>query len=124
MSVTAPAAIRRATAPRSAYAWAKSRRAHRASPTHGFLPTLRHIARTLAFARGSGHGAAMHDNLVQLARNCDDSVRHDWTRGEIRALFRLPFPDLMFQAQSVHRRNFDPSSVQISTLISIKTGGC
>ena len=66
----------------------------------------------------------MHDNLVQLARNCDDSVRHDWTRGEIRALFRLPFPDLMFQAQSVHRRNFDPSSVQISTLISIKTGGC
>jgi biotin synthase len=52
------------------------------------------------------------------------AARHDWTREEIRALFDLPFPELMFRAQSVHRRNFDPSQVQISTLISIKTGGC
>jgi biotin synthase len=51
-------------------------------------------------------------------------VRHDWTRGEIGALFDLPFPDLMFRAQSVHRRHFDPAEVQISTLLSIKTGGC
>ena len=51
-------------------------------------------------------------------------VRHDWTRDEIRALFALPFPDLMFQAQSVHRMYFDPAEVQISTLLSIKTGGC
>jgi biotin synthase len=52
------------------------------------------------------------------------TVRHDWTRGEIRDLFALPFPDLMFQAQTVHRANFDPSEVQVSTLLSIKTGGC
>jgi biotin synthase len=51
-------------------------------------------------------------------------VRHDWTREEIRALFALPFPELMFEAQRVHRLNFDPREVQISTLLSIKTGGC
>ncbi len=50
--------------------------------------------------------------------------RHDWTREEIRALFALPFPDLIFRAQSVHRAHFDPTEVQISTLLSIKTGGC
>jgi biotin synthase len=50
--------------------------------------------------------------------------RHDWTRGEVRALFDLPFPELMFRAQSAHRANFDPTEVQISTLLSIKTGGC
>jgi len=51
-------------------------------------------------------------------------VRHDWTREEIGALFDLPFPELMFRAQSVHREHFDPTEVQISTLLSIKTGGC
>jgi biotin synthase len=51
-------------------------------------------------------------------------VRHDWTRTEVRALFDLPFPDLMFAAQTVHRMHFDPRAVQISTLLSIKTGGC
>ncbi len=51
-------------------------------------------------------------------------VRHDWTREEVGALFALPFPELMYQAQTVHRMNFDPSEVQISTLLSIKTGGC
>jgi biotin synthase len=50
--------------------------------------------------------------------------RHDWTREDVRALFDLPFPDLMFRAQSVHRQNFDATEVQISTLLSIKTGGC
>ena len=50
--------------------------------------------------------------------------RHNWTRGEVRALFDLPFPELMFRAQNVHRANFDPTEVQISTLLSIKTGGC
>jgi biotin synthase len=44
-------------------------------------------------------------------------VRHDWTRAEVRALFDLPFPDLMFRAQTVHRRHFDPRAVQISTLL-------
>ena len=51
-------------------------------------------------------------------------LRHDWTGAEIRALFDLPFPDLMFRAQTVHRAHFDPAEVQISTLLSIKTGGC
>jgi biotin synthase len=51
-------------------------------------------------------------------------VRNDWTREEIRALFALPFPDLMFEAQRIHRLHFDPGEVQISTLLSIKTGGC
>jgi biotin synthase len=52
------------------------------------------------------------------------SIRHDWTREQIGALFDLPFPELIFQAQSVHRQHFDPTEVQISTLLSIKTGGC
>ncbi len=51
-------------------------------------------------------------------------LRHDWSRDEVRALFALPFPELMFQAAQVHRQNFDPTEVQISTLLSIKTGGC
>jgi biotin synthase len=51
-------------------------------------------------------------------------VRNDWTREEIRALFALPFPDLMFEAQRIHRLHFGPGEVQISTLLSIKTGGC
>jgi biotin synthase len=52
------------------------------------------------------------------------ALRHNWTRGEVRALFALPFPDLMFEAQRIHRAHFDPAEVQISTLLSIKTGGC
>jgi biotin synthase len=54
----------------------------------------------------------------------DAVPRHDWTREELRALFALPFPELLFRAQSVHRMHFDPREVQISTLLSIKTGGC
>ena len=52
------------------------------------------------------------------------TVRTDWTRKEITALFEQPFNDLMFQAQTVHRQNFNPNEVQISTLCSIKTGAC
>ncbi|MFZ5601243.1 MAG: biotin synthase BioB [Pseudomonadota bacterium] len=52
------------------------------------------------------------------------NLRHDWTIKEIEALFQLPFNDLMFQAQTVHRQNHDPNAVQISTLLSIKTGAC
>jgi biotin synthase len=54
----------------------------------------------------------------------DGEVRQDWTRAEVRALFALPFPDLIYRAQRVHRAHFDPLQVQISTLLSIKTGGC
>ena len=58
------------------------------------------------------------------ARALHDTPRSDWTRAEIAALFALPFPELMFRAATVHRAHFDPTQVQISTLISIKTGGC
>jgi biotin synthase len=54
----------------------------------------------------------------------DGDVRHDWTREEIARLFALPFADLIFCAQSVHRRYFSANEVQMSTLLSIKTGGC
>ena len=50
--------------------------------------------------------------------------RHDWTRQKLRALFDLPLTERIFRAQSVHRQLFDPAAVQISTLLSIKTGGC
>ncbi|MEO8342721.1 MAG: biotin synthase, partial [Gallionella sp.] len=47
-----------------------------------------------------------------------------WSVNEVEALFKLPFADLLFRAQQVHRENFDPNAVQLSTLLSIKTGGC
>ena len=51
-------------------------------------------------------------------------VRHDWTRTEAEALYAQPFFDLLFQAQQVHRANFDANRIQMSRLLSIKTGGC
>src|SRR6202000_880402 len=54
----------------------------------------------------------------------DGQVRTDWTRAEIAALFALPFTELVFRAASIHRQNFASDEVQISTLLSIKTGGC
>lgn len=51
-------------------------------------------------------------------------TRHDWTREEIIALYNKPMMDLLFEAASVHRQNHDPNVVQVSTLLSIKTGGC
>jgi biotin synthase len=51
-------------------------------------------------------------------------IRHDWTREETLALFDLPFPELLHRASLVHRERFDPTEVQVSTLLSIKTGGC
>jgi biotin synthase len=50
--------------------------------------------------------------------------RHDWAIDEVEALFALPLIDLLYRAQSVHRQNFDPNAVQVSTLLSIKTGAC
>ncbi len=52
------------------------------------------------------------------------AVRHDWSVAEVRALFALPFADLMHHAQRVHRQHFNPNEVQVSTLLSIKTGAC
>ena len=53
-----------------------------------------------------------------------DDIRHNWTLNEIKALFAMPFNDLLFQAQTLHREYFDPNAVQISSLLSIKTGAC
>ena len=53
-----------------------------------------------------------------------DNLRHNWTPDEVEALFQLPFNDLVFQAQQAHRAWFDPNQVQVSTLLSIKTGAC
>ncbi len=50
--------------------------------------------------------------------------RHDWTLGQAEALFALPFSDLIYAAQRVHRARHQPNTVQMSTLLSIKTGGC
>jgi biotin synthase len=52
------------------------------------------------------------------------TLRHDWNLGEIEALLELPFNDLLFRAQQVHRSHFDPNRIQISRLLSIKTGAC
>jgi biotin synthase len=50
--------------------------------------------------------------------------RHDWTLAEVEALFELPFTELLFRAAEVHRRWFDPTELQMSQLLSVKTGGC
>src|SRR5580700_912217 len=52
------------------------------------------------------------------------AIRHDWRRSEAEALYNLPFADLMFRAQSIHRAHFDPNQIETASLLSIKTGGC
>ncbi len=54
----------------------------------------------------------------------DHDVRNDWSMAEVHALFALPFNDLLFRSHALHRRHFDPNAVQVSTLLSIKTGAC
>jgi biotin synthase len=66
----------------------------------------------------------MSNNTARLSENTETGIRHDWTRPEVEALFGLPFNDLLFRAQGMHRQHFDPNAVQVSTLLSIKTGGC
>jgi len=66
----------------------------------------------------------MNKPMPCLSDSSDSGVRHDWSRDEVRSLFELPFNELLYRAQTVHRRHFDPGAVQISTLLSIKTGGC
>ena len=62
---------------------------------------------------------------VSMASMADEKpLRHDWRREEIAALFASPFNDLVFEAQKLHRRNFDANQIQISSLLSIKTGRC
>lgn len=60
----------------------------------------------------------------QILEKTTGKIRHDWTVEEVMELYQLPFNDLLFQAASIHRQNFNPNEVQISTLLSIKTGSC
>ncbi|HQS19117.1 biotin synthase BioB [Reyranella sp.] len=55
--------------------------------------------------------------------SCHD-LRHDWTEAEARRIHDLPLPELLFRAQEIHRRHFDPAAIETATLLSIKTGGC
>ncbi len=73
--------------------------------------------------------ASIHAAPIQLVRPAAAAIasRPDtqrWQVEQIEALFALPFTELLYQAQTVHRANFDPAEVQLSTLLSIKTGGC
>lgn len=68
--------------------------------------------------------ASHESRAASLTLASRGEVRHDWTVEEIEALFALPFNDLLFHAQQVHRAHFDPNAVQVSTLLSIKTGAC
>ena len=54
----------------------------------------------------------------------NQTIRHDWGKTEVQALFEMPFNDLMFKAQTIHRQHFNANEVQVSTLLSIKTGAC
>ncbi len=64
------------------------------------------------------------DAAKRAAPRIRSDVRHDWTRAEALALYNLPFMELLFRAQSIHRASFDPNKIQMSRLLSIKTGGC
>ena len=66
----------------------------------------------------------MHSDTIQLHRRTPVAAPQRWSPGAVAALFELPFNELLFRAQTVHREHFDPAEVQLSTLLSIKTGGC
>ncbi len=63
-------------------------------------------------------------SAISLSPSNAFPVRHDWARSEVEALFDLPFAELLHRAGSAHRQHFDPAEVQVSTLLSVKTGGC
>jgi len=68
--------------------------------------------------------ASSEENSQSRPSSAVTPLRHDWTLDEARTLLGMPFNDLLFRAQTVHRQYFDPNEVQISTLLSIKTGAC
>ena len=59
-----------------------------------------------------------------MKQNIKTKIRNNWTKAEVISLMTKPFADLIYEAQNVHRDNFDPNIVQLSTLMNIKTGGC
>ena len=65
-----------------------------------------------------------NDGVLAMAASQDNTIRNNWKREEVLALFNQPFNDLLFDAQVMHRRHFNPNQVQLSTLLSIKTGAC
>jgi biotin synthase len=67
---------------------------------------------------------ATQGNRMQRAERDEPDASGAWTRERAQALFELPFSDLVFRAQTTHREHFDPNEVQMSQLLSIKTGGC
>ncbi len=71
---------------------------------------------------------SVNPNIDQISPNAQlniaNSIKNNWQLDEVKALYALPFNDLLFKAQTVHRDNFDPNEVQISSLLSIKTGSC
>lgn len=64
----------------------------------------------------------MHTESITV--NSKSTISHDWQLDQVEALFSLPFNDLLFKAATIHRENFDANKVQVSTLLSIKTGAC
>ena len=66
----------------------------------------------------------MNNQSACLSEKPEIVVRHDWSRDEVRAIYELSFNELLFQAHTLHRQYYDPNAVQVSTLLSIKTGGC
>lgn len=69
--------------------------------------------------------AVMNTQTIEFIRPVKrPATPQRWSVSEVEALFKLPFADLLYLAQQVHRENFDPNAVQLSTLLSIKTGGC
>ncbi|MEA1889542.1 MAG: biotin synthase BioB [Pseudomonadota bacterium] len=64
------------------------------------------------------------ESTIESSAALTNDIRHDWQREEVQALFDLPLNDLLFQAQTIHRQNFDANAIQLSTLLNIKTGAC
>ncbi len=64
------------------------------------------------------------ESTIESSVALTNDIRHDWQREEVQALFDLPLNDLLFQAQTIHRQNFDANAIQLSTLLNIKTGAC
>ncbi len=77
-----------------------------------------------ALATGTGAHQDAVNGAAAIRTIAVDPSRKRWTRDEAALLYRTPFNDLLFRAQTVHRANFDPNAVQVSRLLSIKTGGC
>jgi biotin synthase len=64
------------------------------------------------------------ESTIEPSVALTNDIRHDWQREEVQALFDLPLNNLLYQAQTIHRQNFNANAIQLSTLLNIKTGAC